>query len=182
MPAIVIIGAGGPDGLGGALARRFAIENKHVFVAGRNLQKLTATCAQIKQNGCIATPVTADATDAEHIAELFDRTKRTAAIEAVIYNAGNNAVIPFEEAALRALTQSLLREYGPQGIHVAYIIIDGVINGERAKTHFPDHLENLGNDGALSPDDIAESYWFVHTQPRTVWTHEMDLRPFKEHW
>ena len=86
------------------------------------------------------------------------------------------------KSGLRALTQSLAREYGPKGIHVAHFIIDGVINGEMVQSRFGEYLERLGEDGSLSPDAIAEAYWYVHNQPRSAWTHELDLRPFKETW
>lgn len=86
------------------------------------------------------------------------------------------------KAGLRALAQSLAREYGPKGVHVAHFIIDGVIDGEMVRSRFAEYLEGLGEDGCLSPDAIAGAYWYTHNQPRSAWTHEMDLRPFKENW
>jgi NAD(P)-dependent dehydrogenase (short-subunit alcohol dehydrogenase family) len=84
------------------------------------------------------------------------------------------------KAALRSLGQSAAREYGPQGIHVAHVVIDGGIDGERLRTGAPDRVAAAGRDGLLDPDAIAESYWHLHEQPRSAWTHELDLRPFKE--
>lgn len=84
------------------------------------------------------------------------------------------------KAGLRALAQSMARDLGPKGIHVAHVIIDGVINGERLRERAPDIIERLGEDGLLDPDAIAEAYWHLHTQPRTAWTFELDLRPAKE--
>jgi NAD(P)-dependent dehydrogenase (short-subunit alcohol dehydrogenase family) len=84
------------------------------------------------------------------------------------------------KAALRSLAQSAAREYGPQGIHVAHIVIDGGIDGERLRTGAPERVAAAGEDGLLHPDAIAESYWHLHEQPRSAWTHELDLRPFKE--
>ncbi|OAA69452.1 short chain dehydrogenase [Cordyceps fumosorosea ARSEF 2679] len=79
--------------------------------------------------------------------------------------------------AQRALAQSLAREFGPRGVHVAYAIIDGVIDTPWGK----DRVANDGKaDGKISPDAIAESYWHLHTQPRSAFTHELDLRPFVE--
>jgi len=79
--------------------------------------------------------------------------------------------------ALRAMSQSLAREFGPQGVHVAHVIIDGVIDTEAAKSF----TVNGGvADGKLQPDAIAEAYWGLHTQPRSAFTHEIDLRPFVE--
>lgn len=84
------------------------------------------------------------------------------------------------KAALRSLAQSAAREYGPQGIHVAHVIIDGGIDGERIRNSAPEQAATAGQDGLLHPDAIAETYWHLHQQPRSAWTHELDLRPFKE--
>ncbi len=86
------------------------------------------------------------------------------------------------KAALRNLVQALAREYGPQGVHVAHVVIDGVVNGDIVRGRFGDYLDKLGEDGALAPDAIAEAFWMLHAQPRSAWTHELDLRPFKENW
>jgi NAD(P)-dependent dehydrogenase (short-subunit alcohol dehydrogenase family) len=84
------------------------------------------------------------------------------------------------KAALRAVAQGLAREFGPQGIHVAHVVIDGVIGGEYARSRFPDFVMAKGKDGLLAPDEIADAYWALHRQQRSAWTHELDLRPFKE--
>jgi NAD(P)-dependent dehydrogenase (short-subunit alcohol dehydrogenase family) len=84
------------------------------------------------------------------------------------------------KAALRAVAQGLAREFGPQGIHVAHVIVDGVIDGAFAREKFPDFVRAKGTDGLLAPDAIAESFLALHAQPRSAWTHELDLRPFKE--
>jgi NAD(P)-dependent dehydrogenase (short-subunit alcohol dehydrogenase family) len=84
------------------------------------------------------------------------------------------------KAALRSLAQSAAREYGPQGIHVAHIVIDGGIDGARLRTGASDRVAAAGDDGLLHPDAIADTYWHLHQQPRSAWTHELDLRPFKE--
>ncbi|MEM9055683.1 MAG: glucose 1-dehydrogenase, partial [Pseudomonadota bacterium] len=86
------------------------------------------------------------------------------------------------KAGLRMLAQSLAREFGPKGVHVAHFIIDGVIDGEMVRSRFGDYLDALGEDGGLSPDEIANAFWYVHKQHRSAWTHEMDLRPYKENW
>jgi NAD(P)-dependent dehydrogenase (short-subunit alcohol dehydrogenase family) len=86
------------------------------------------------------------------------------------------------KAALRNLAQALAKEYGPKGVHVAHIIIDGVVNGDRAQTNFGTYLDKLNEDGALDPAAIADAYWMVHSQNRSAWTHEVDLRPFSENW
>lgn len=84
------------------------------------------------------------------------------------------------KAALRAVAQGLAREFGPQGLHVAHVVIDGVINGDYARSMFPDFVRAKGADGLLDVDAIADSFWAVHRQPKSAWTHELDLRPFKE--
>jgi NAD(P)-dependent dehydrogenase (short-subunit alcohol dehydrogenase family) len=84
------------------------------------------------------------------------------------------------KAALRSLAQSAAREYGPQGIHVAHVVIDGGIDGERLRSAAPARVAQADEDGLLNPDDIAQTYYHLHEQPRSAWTHELDLRPFKE--
>ena len=84
------------------------------------------------------------------------------------------------KAGLRSLAQSTAREYGPRGVHVAHIVIDGGIDGERLKTAAPHRAAEAGVDGLLDPDAIAETYWQLHQQHRSAWTQEVDLRPYKE--
>ena len=86
------------------------------------------------------------------------------------------------KAGLRNMAQALAKEYGPQGVHVGHVVVDGVINGEIVKGFFAEYLENLGEDGSLEPDAIADAFWFLHSQPRNAWTFELDVRPFKETW
>ena len=83
---------------------------------------------------------------------------------------------------LRALAQSMARELGPLGIHVAHPIIDGAIDTEFIRTMFPERYALKDRDGILNPEAIAEAYWQLHLQPRSAWTHEMDLRPWIETW
>ncbi|MDG5498413.1 SDR family oxidoreductase [Marinobacter sp. BGYM27] len=82
--------------------------------------------------------------------------------------------------ALRALAQSMARELGPQGIHVAHPIIDGAIDTAFIRDNFPDRYALKDQDGILNPDHIAEQYWQIHRQPKDSWTHELDLRPWME--
>lgn len=236
----IILGAGASRGVGGALARGFADKGLHAIIAGRTEEKVQALADEVRAAGGSAEGVRVDVTSEDDQDRLFALAADRGKIGAVIYNAGNNAIIPFEEldaatmesywrvgffggfltakraipllkdqgtgslfftgasasrrgnpnfahfaaskASLRMLAQSLAREYGPQGVHVAHFIIDGAIDGEMVRSRFGDYLESLGDDGSLSPDAIAQAYWYVHTQPRSAWTHEMDLRPFKENW
>ena len=237
----VILGAGPAEGIGAAVARRFAREGLHVFISGRNIAKVEDSADQIRAAGGSAEAIQVDVTSETDIEAMFDRVRRRAGnLDVVVFNAGGNTPDAFEDlspedfeqvwrvccfgaflaakqalpmlreqgsgsmlftgasaslrgkpnfgqfasakAALRNLVQALAREYGPQGVHIAHIIIDGLVNGERAGALFGEHLVKLGPDGTLDPDDIAAAYWMVHQQPRSTWTHELDLRPFSEAW
>lgn len=236
----IVLGVGAADGVGAAIARRFAEHGHHVVLGGRTLDKVEARADEIRHTGGSAEGFAADVTAEADLDALFARVNQLRPLNAVVYNAGNNAVIPFEQltgeqfeafwrtgpygafltakraipmlakqgsgslfftgasasrrgkpnyvhfssakAGLRMLAQALAREYGPKGIHVAHVVIDGAVNGEMVRTRFGDHLDKLGEDGTLSPDAIADAYWFLHSQPRPAWTHELDMRPFKENW
>eukprot|EP00271_Cylindrocystis_brebissonii_P001624 TRINITY_DN11888_c0_g1_i1.p1 TRINITY_DN11888_c0_g1~~TRINITY_DN11888_c0_g1_i1.p1 ORF type:complete len:250 (+),score=44.32 TRINITY_DN11888_c0_g1_i1:197-946(+) len=78
--------------------------------------------------------------------------------------------------AIRALAQCLAREYGPKGVHVAHVILDGGVHSERMQKMRP----GMAEDAMLIPEAIAESYWQLHAQHRSAWTQELDLRPFLE--
>ena len=79
---------------------------------------------------------------------------------------------------LRALAQSMARELGPRGVHVAHLIIDGQIASDR-----PGYSEaERGEDNVLKPAAIAEAAWFLHSQQKSAWTQELDLRPYVEKW
>lgn len=237
----IIFGAGVPQGLGGAIAMRFAKAGLHVVLVGRTMEKLEATAARIRFDGGSAEAMVADATIESEQAQVFAAVgERGGRLASVVYNAGNNSRTAFADltpekfesfwrvccfggyltarlalpilsaqgsgsliftgasastrgkpafghfasakGALRNLAQALAREYGPAGVHVAHIIIDGVVDGDRAQAFFGDYLDRLGENGALDPAAVAEAFWSVHAQPRSAWTHELDLRPFSESW
>ena len=236
----VIIGVGASNGLGAALCRRYAKGGLHVVVSGRTDEKVAAIADEINAAGGVATPCAADVTVAGDLSALFSFAESLGEVGAVVYNAGNNAMIPFDKldeetfedfwrvcclggfltakaalpsllksgggsliftgasaslrgkanfahfasakAGLRNLAQAIAREYGPKEIHVGHIVVDGVINGERVRSRFGEYLDDLGEDGSLNPDDMAEAYWNMHGQPRNAWTHEIDIRPYKENW
>ncbi len=92
------------------------------------------------------------------------------------------AAFASSKAALRIVAQSMGREFGPQGIHVAHVVIDGAIDGDKINLNLPEYAKSKGEDGMLSVDAIAETFWSLHVQHRSAWTHEIDLRPFKETW
>lgn len=236
----LVIGVGASNGLGAALARRFAESGLEVVVSGRTQDKLERIVSEIQASGGIARAFACDTTQPDQVDALFADIAARGSLEALLYNAGNNAIIPFEnlsaeqfeafwrlgclggflaakaatklmtaqgrgtiiftgasaslrgrpnfvhfasaKAALRMLSQALAREYGPQGIHVAHVIVDGVIDGERVRALAPQYLEALGEEGSINPDEMAEAFYQVHAQPRSAWTHELDIRPFKENW
>lgn len=86
------------------------------------------------------------------------------------------------KAALRTFAQSLARESGPQGIHVAHVVIDGGIDSPRTRASQPERVVSAGPDGLLDADHIAAQYLWLHQQPRDAWSFELDLRPWSERW
>jgi len=97
---------------------------------------------------------------------------------------GNSGFAAFAggKHALRALAQCMSRELSPQGIHVAHVVVDGLIENDATKEFLPDLYASKGDDGIIQPDDLAEVYWQLHSQPRTAWTFEQDVRPYVEPW
>lgn len=235
-----VFGVGAGDGLGAAIARRFAAEALTVMVIGRTQSKLDQIAEDIRRGGGTAISFIADAAQPAEVAAAIAAAESVGPLEAVIANVGSNAPIAFSDltpetfesfwrtccfsgflvakaclpfferrgrgalfftgasaslrgrpnfahfaaakSGLRALAQALARDYGPKGVHVAHVIIDGVINGERVRERFPGYINSLGQDGALDPDAIADAYWMLYQQPRSAWTHELDLRPYAEKW
>ena len=95
----------------------------------------------------------------------------------------NFAAFAGAKHALRALAQSMARELGPRGLHVAHVVVDGAIDTQFIRELMPQvYAERLPLGGILNPDHIAENYWTLHRQPRDAWTHELDLRPYMEKW
>jgi NAD(P)-dependent dehydrogenase (short-subunit alcohol dehydrogenase family) len=235
----LVLGVGPLQGLGAALARRFAAEGLQVVIAGRSSARLALVADAIADAGGTAIPVVADATSENDVKRLFEAVSAGGRIlDIAAYNVDSNLSAPLLEtdltmfttlwqqnslgaflfgreaikqmlpqqqgslfftgataslrakppftafasakAAVRALAQGMAREFGPQGIHVVHIIIDGVINGERAHRHFSRFVTTKGADGLLNLEAIAQTYWAVHQQHPSAWTHELDLRPFKE--
>src|SRR6201996_46758 len=86
---------------------------------------------------------------------------------------------------LRAVAQSMARELGPQNIHVAHLVIDSGVDTEFVRERIKQRGGNpdeLPPDTLMEPDSIANAYWYVHSQSRDGWTHELDIRPFGETW
>ena len=92
--------------------------------------------------------------------------------------------------AKRALAQSLAREFGPLGVHVAHVVVDGAVDNPNTRKFFGEKDPKLAKmfeekseiGGLVDPMDAAETYWHIHNQARTAWTHEVDLRPWVEKW
>ncbi len=99
---------------------------------------------------------------------------------ASLRGSANFAAFAGAKHALRALAQSMARELGPQGIHVAHVVVDGAIDTAFIRDGFPERYALKDQDGILNPDHIADAYWMLHQQPRDAWTHELDLRPWME--
>lgn len=245
-PVAWIAGVGAVEGLGAAIARRFAHEGYIVALTGRTSTKLEAVAGDIRSRGGQAHVLSVDVTDESAIHATAVRVRELGSLRAAIFNAADaarantldltstqfeqawrtgtlggfifaqaalvalldNGVSPdaltgrgsllftgataalrgrppyaafaASKAALRSLSQSIAREFGPQGIHAAHVVIDGGIDGERLHNNAPQRVEQAGIDGLLALDAIAEAYWYLHTQHRSAWTQELDLRPFKE--
>jgi NAD(P)-dependent dehydrogenase (short-subunit alcohol dehydrogenase family) len=237
--AVLVMGAG--DGLGGAVARRFAREGYHACVVRRRAEELGPLCEAIRSAGGAVSPFGVDAREEDQVEALFEAVERDIGpVEVAVHNIGANVSIPIREFSvrkytkiwqmacfsgflmgreaarrmvprgrgtilftgataslrgrsgmagfagakhgLRALAQSMARELGPQGIHVAHSIVDGPIDMPWIRENFPQLVQERPEDGLLAPDDIAESYWMLHRQPRSAWTFELDLRPWVEPW
>ena len=236
--AVLVVGVGASEGLGAAIARRFATAGFPVVIAGRNGDKLAQTEAVLRTSGAAVVAVTGDASRREDADRFVAAACKLAPLAMAVHNAGSNQPTPFLElteerftdhwrehalggfqtaqaaipallsagggslfftgasgslrgkanyapfaaakAALRALAQSLAREFGPQNIHVGHVIIDGGIAGQRLLSKRPGLVEQRGPDGLLKIEAIAEAYWTLHHQQRSAWTLEMDLRPWTE--
>jgi NAD(P)-dependent dehydrogenase (short-subunit alcohol dehydrogenase family) len=86
------------------------------------------------------------------------------------------------KGALRNLAQAMAKEFGPEGLHVAHVIIDGGIAGDRLIKARPELARSMGEARLIELDGIVDSYWHLHRQPRRAWTFELDLRTSQEPW
>jgi NAD(P)-dependent dehydrogenase (short-subunit alcohol dehydrogenase family) len=238
--SVLVVGVGSPQGLGAAIARRFAAGGFPVAVAGRNAEKLAQTLGELKASGAKVVSVVGDASKAQDAGRFVAAAQDLAPLAVAVQNAGSNRPAPFlklseesfeqhwrehalggfqlakaalpvllargegslfftgasgslrgkanfapfaaAKAALRNLSQSLAREFGPQNIHVGHVIVDGGIHGERLLTFRPQLADERGPDGMLDIDAIAQTYWFMHHQHRSAWTLELDVRPWAENF
>ncbi|CAF3092510.1 unnamed protein product [Rotaria sp. Silwood2] len=190
-----VVGVG--PGLGASLAKRFAAGGYSIGLIARKESSLQSVQRELEQNGHTVLSVTADAGDVSSVKNAFDTIRKkfgnepevlpsmikngkgtilftgaTASLRGSVGFAG----IATSKFALRVLAQSMAREFGPQGIHVTHIIIDGQINTPSQVQRQPGKDIN----SFINSDTIAETYWQLHIQPRTTWTHELDIRPSVE--
>jgi NAD(P)-dependent dehydrogenase (short-subunit alcohol dehydrogenase family) len=232
----VLLVAGAGEGLGRAIAQRFAREGYVAALVARDGAKLQALASDV---GGQAFP--ADLSHEAEVISVYERVERTlGAIEVVAFVAATRIIGPFTEitlehfervwrqstasgflvareaarrmlprsrgtilftgasgslrgnpnfaafaaakGGLRFMAQSMARELGPKGIHVATVLLDGAIGSPMMWRDYRERMEKLGADGAIHPDAVAEAYWQLHSQPRNAWTFELDLRPWTQPW
>jgi NAD(P)-dependent dehydrogenase (short-subunit alcohol dehydrogenase family) len=231
--------AGVGDGLGGAIARRFAKAGYSTVLVARSMDRLSRIAGEIEAAGGRGIAYAADIRDEQAVSKLFDDVEaQVGPISCAVFNAGANyrnsildtpaemfenvwrlacmagflvgreaarhmtprgrgsvlftgataslrgaasfAAFAAAKGGLRQLAQSMARELGPKGIHVAHVVIDGLIDSPRIRERFPDRVTAAGEDGMLKTAEIAEAYWQLHEQPKSTWSFEVDLRPWKE--
>jgi NAD(P)-dependent dehydrogenase (short-subunit alcohol dehydrogenase family) len=236
-PVAVVAGAG--EGLGFALARRFARAGFNVALAARSAERLARLAGEIRKAGGQAFPAPTDLREEQEVKALFDALESEhGPVEVAVFNAGANfrasihdtpadmfekiwrlgcfagflfgreaarrmaprgqgtilftgataslrgsahfAAFAAAKSGLRAVAQSMARELGPKGIHVAHVVIDGMIDSAATRARFPERVQDLGADAMLDTGAIAELYHQIHAQPRSAWTFEADLRPSGE--
>lgn len=237
-PGVALV-AGVGDGLGGAIARRFARAGHPTVLVARDAERLARIAATIEAAGGRGIAYAADLRDEAAVARLFDDVEaEIGPIEVAVFNTGANyrasildtpaemfekvwrlgcyagflvgreaarhmvprgrgtilftgatssvrgaahfAAFAAAKGGVRQVAQSMARELGPKGIHVASVIIDGMIDSARVRERFPERVAQLPEDGMLRPEDIAEIYLAIHRQPRSAWTFEADVRPYAE--
>ena len=86
------------------------------------------------------------------------------------------------KGALRNLAMAMAKEHGADGIHVCHVVVDGAINGEKIRTAVPEYAEQLGEQGMIGLDALADAYAALHAQGPGGWSFELDLRTAVERW
>jgi NAD(P)-dependent dehydrogenase (short-subunit alcohol dehydrogenase family) len=237
-PNVALV-AGVGEGLGGAVARRFARGGHPTVLVARSADRLARIAGGIEAAGGRGIAYVADLREESAVAKLFDDVEaEIGPIDVAVFNTGANyrasildtpadmfekvwrlgcyagflvgreaarhmvprgqgsiiftgataslrgsaqfAAFAAAKGGVRQVAQAMARELGPRGIHVASVIIDGMIDSPRVRERFAERITQLPPDGMLKPDDIAETYWQLHRQPRDAWTFEVDLRPWAE--
>lgn len=227
-----VVGVG--EGLGAALARRFATHYRVALIA-RSAEIIEKVTGEIRAEGGVAVPIQGDATVEAQVAATHERIRSALGpIDILIYNGGrrpigrllettpevfedtwrlhafgaflwarqvvpemlargsgsilitgatagirpwpNSAAFAPAKFAVRGLAQVLARDLHPQGIHVGYVNVDGGIDMPLLRSFLP----QAKDEDLLKPSAIADAFWFLAHQDRSAWTHELDVRPFKE--
>jgi NAD(P)-dependent dehydrogenase (short-subunit alcohol dehydrogenase family) len=154
---------------------RVAIFNAGAFVRGQVVDTDPAEFERCWRVGCFAGFLTGRAA-ARLMQPRGEGTIIFTGATASLRGSAGFANLAVPKFALRALAQSMARELGPQGIHVAHVVIDGGIRSPR----YEQLIEEKGPDSALEPDEIANTYLLLHRQHRSAWTHELEVRPWVE--
>jgi NAD(P)-dependent dehydrogenase (short-subunit alcohol dehydrogenase family) len=235
----VAVVAGVGEGLGSAVARRFAAAGYKAVMWARSEDKVKGYAEQIRAKGGEAAGMKVDVRTEQDVADAFLHIEREhGPVEVAVFNAGaqhrkplleitadqfekvwrlgclggfvfgreairhmlprkrgtvlytgatsalrggaNFAAFAATKFGLRAVAQSMAREFGPQGIHVATVIVDGAIDMPAIHQRFGDRIKDLPPDGLLNTDAIAETYYQLHQQQRSAWSLELDVRPYCE--
>lgn len=235
--AVIVGGAG--EGLGFAVAARFAAAGHPVVMLARSAENLAPLTRKIQDLGGSALGRATDLRDEEQVVTVFEDVQREfGQIDVAIYNAGAQHRKPMLEISgstfekvwrlgcfgafvfgreavrhmlptgrgtvlftgatasmrggaefaafaaakfgVRAIAQSMAREFGPRGIHVASIAIDGGIDMPAIHRRYAAAGKSIDREGLLSPAAIAETYYQIHMQHRSAWINETELRPFGE--
>jgi NAD(P)-dependent dehydrogenase (short-subunit alcohol dehydrogenase family) len=168
----------------GTIEREIGPLHAVVFNIGANVQfSITETTARVYRKVWEMAALAGFLTGREAAKVMLSRGQGTiifTGATASLRGRANFSAFASAKFALRALAQSMARELGPQGIHVAHPIIDGAIDTAFIRDTFPELYQRKEQDGILNPEHIAETYWQIHCQPRDCWVHELDLRPWTE--
>ena len=231
----VAIVAGVGEGLGKAVANRFAKAGFDTVIAARNKKILDQIAEDIGGNQGAIHVVPTNLCEPDAVMTLFGEADKIGTLGVAVFNAGPFHIQPllevepqtFEDiwrincfagflvgqaaarrmvpnktgtiiftgatgslrggaqfvafaaakAGLRSVAQSMARSFGPQGIHVAHVVNDGMIDMPENWELMRDYMKSLPPEGIMKPDSIAETYFALHQQERTAWTFELDLRP-----
>ncbi len=157
-----------------------------VFNIGANVRfEVTETTAQVYRKVWEMAAFAGFLTGREAARRMLPRGRGTilfTGATAAVRGAAGFSAFAGAKHALRALAQSMARELGPRNIHVAHVIVDGAIDTDFIAGLVPDIGALRAEDAVLSPAAIAANYVWLWKQPRSAWTHELDLRPWKEKW
>jgi len=86
------------------------------------------------------------------------------------------------KAALRNMAQAMAKELGPKGLHVAHVVVDGGIDGDKLRTRRPELVKQMGEERLIELSGLADAYWFLHQQRPRAWSFELDMRSKSEPW